>query len=302
MRRMNQFQICALLILFFGLKTSIAAQANPPAADSASMVPAATFSDFQCTGFISATPESGAIRLYNGADNDLFEVLHTFTPGDLVYLRNSGGAPFHVGEAFSVIRPDRGDKIDVQWRPSGIENQIEPVASNYKRQAESIRSLGYPYDNTGLVRVVRVTPQGAIAKVEFACAAINPQDIAVPYVPQAIPQYSPDQAFDPWAPPDGKLQGVIVGAGSTATFLAKGGIAFLDIGRDKGVEPGQRYRIYAIFRHNVFIGLDNHKQALDTPRESIGELVILHVQGKASEGIVVTSLREIAVGDGVELE
>lgn len=303
MRRSIYFELCCVCLFLFGAAAVCAGQTS--AVQDASLpkaVPAATFSDFQCTGFIAQSPEPDTVQLYNGADDDLFEALHTFTPGDLVYLRSSGGQPFHVGEAFSLVRPDRSAMLNYRWLPSGLENQIQPFAPNYKHQMLSIRDLGFPYNNTGLVRVLRVTPQGAIAKVEFACTAINAGDFAVPYVPQPIPEYDPNQTFDPYAPPDGKLQGLIVGAAAADTFLARGNIAFLNIGQSQGVRPGQRYRIYVIFRHNVLIGLEDHKQALDTPRESVGELVILHVQGKASEGIIVDSRREISVGDGVELE
>lgn len=303
MRRSIRYEPFVAFLLLAGAAILCAGQTGAdPDAGPPKAVPAATFSDFQCTGFIAQSPEPAAIRLTNGADNDLFEALHTFTPGDLVYLRNSGGEPFHVGDAFSLIRPDQSALLNYRWLPSGLENQIRPFASNYKHQTLTIKNLGYPYDNTGLARVVRVTPQGAIAKVEFACAAINAQDIAIPYVPQPIPEYDPNQTFDPYAPPDGKLQGLIVGANAADTFLARGSIAFLNIGQSNGVQPGQRYRIYVIFRHNVLMGLEDHKQALDTPRETVGELVILHVQGKASEGIVIDNRREISVGDGVELE
>lgn len=303
MRRSIHFELCFVCFFLLGAAALCAGQAETgPDASPPKAVPAATFSDFQCTGFIAQSPEPEAVDLYNGADDDLFEALHTFTPGDLVYLRASGGQPFHMGEAFSLIRPDHSALLNYRWLPSGLENQIQPFAPNYKHQMLSIRDLGFPYDNTGLVRVVRLTPQGAIAKVEFACSAVNAGDFAIPYVPQPIPEYNPDQTFDPYAPPNGKLQGLIVGANAADTFLARGSIAFLNIGQSQGVQPGQRYRIYVIFRHNVKMGLEDHKQALDTPRETVGELVVLHVQGKASEGIVIDSRREISVGDGVELE
>jgi len=38
------------------------------------------------------------------------------------------------------------------------------------------------------------------------------------------------------------------------------------------------------------------------PRESVGELVILSTQQKSSVGLVVNGLREIFLGDGIELE
>ncbi|MGH9398521.1 MAG: hypothetical protein ACRD18_16935 [Terriglobia bacterium] len=276
--------------------------AGPPETSQPQPIPAATFSQFECTGFISGERQPGTIRLYNGADNDLFEALHSFTQGDLVYLRSTGSGTLRVGEALSVIRPETGFLLNYHWLPGMIQNQILPPTPRYKKQRIKVKALGYPYDNTGLVRVVKVTPQGAIAKVVFACTAINPQDIAVPYVPQAIPEYVPKARLNRFAEPDGKLQGSIVAASAASAYLAKGSIAFLNIGQNQGVQPGQRFRILAAFHDNVTIGLDVLTPAPKTPRETVGELVILHAQGKAAEGIVINSLREIAVGDGVELE
>ena len=270
--------------------------ANPP-----EQMPAASFSQFQCTGFISGERVPDSIRVYNGADNDLYEALHTFTPGSLVYLRGTDHS-FNPGEAFSLVRPENGFFLNYKWLPGMISNQVLPFSSNYKHQRLGVERLGHPYDNIGLVRVVRVTPEGAIARVEFACTAVNPQDIAVPYVPEAIPEYAQGASFDPYAPSNGKLEGTIVAANAASSFLANGSIAFLNIGENRGVRPGQRYRIYVEFRDNLFMGLEDFHSALKTPRETVGELIILHVQDKASEGIVVSSRREILIGDGVELE
>lgn len=293
---MKRFVISVLLF------TVIPCWANAASSRPLQARPAATFSQFQCTGFIAAGRPSSAIRLYNGADNDLFEALHSFTQGDFVYLRGAGGKPIRVGEAFSIIRPESGFLLNFRWLPGMIQGQILPPASRYRGQRTEIKRLGHPYDNMGLVRVVKVTPQAAIAKVVFACSAMNPRDIAVPYVPQAVPDYFPHSGLRRFAPPNGKLQGSIVAVSAASAFLGKGSIAFLDVGKNQGVKPGQIFRIYAVFRDNVAIGLEGLFPPPPTPRETVGELVVLHVQDKAAEGIVVKSLREIAVGDGVELE
>lgn len=264
--------------------------------------PAATFSQFACTGFIASHRRASSIRLYDGADNELFESLHSFTTGDFVYLRRTDGGTFRTGEAFSVIRPETGIQGELHDHSGTLQNQILPPASRYPGQRRQIEALGFPYDNTGLVRVVKVTPHGAIAKVAFACTALNPGDIAIPYVPRSIPEYSPAERLNRFTEPNGQLEGTIVAASAASAYLATGGIAFLNIGNQQGVRPGQRFRIYGVARDNLKIGLAVFTRRPQTPRESLGELVILKVQGKAAEGIVVKSLREIAVGDGVELE
>lgn len=276
--------------------------AGPAAAGAPAPHPAATFSQFQCTGFIASHRLPSTVRLYDGADNMLFEGLHSFNPRDMVYLRRSDGGAFQVGEAFSIVRPETGVAQTLHQRSGVLENQILPPTSRYPRQRIQIKSLGTPYDDAGLVRVVRLTPKGAIAKVIFTCTALNPGDLAIPYTPQSIPDYTPVEHLDQFGAPNGKLEGTIVAASAASAYLARGSIAFLNIGAQQGVRPGQRFRIFAVPRDNLKIGLAVFTKRPETPRETVGELVILHVQGKAAEGIVVRSLREIAVGDGVELD
>lgn len=266
-------------------------------------IPAATFSQFQCTGIIASEPFSGAAQVYNGADNDLDEPMHEYVPGDFVYLRGGTAGGFHTGEAYETLRSETGGALDPNLRPGKLEKQILPPASWYTLQRYDIRKLGRPYDNTGLVRVVKVTPQGAIARVVFSCNGIEAQDIAVPYSPQPIPEYMPQAALGRFTPPDGKLQGVIVASSAASAYLARGSIAFLNIGSNQGVAPGQQYRVFAIFRNKLARGFQGLiPPAPKTPRETLGEVVVLRTQPKSSVAIVVRSLREMAVGDGVERE
>jgi hypothetical protein len=288
-----------LTAMILGLTIACSAQSQVP---QSRPIPAATFSEFHCSGFISASPISTAIRVFNGADNDMYEPLHQFTGGDLVYLRRSDPTRFVVGQAYSLVRPENGFYGLTLWPSGMLENQILPPASRYVLQRWHITSLGRPYNNTGLVRVVKVTAQGAIARVVFTCNGINPGDIAVPYVPEPIPQYVPATHLARFAPPNGKLEGVIVGASASGDYLAEGSMAFLNVGQRNGVTAGQRFRIFAIFRFSLPQDLQGSKPQGATPRETVGELIILHVHRKSSVGIVVKSLREIEIGDGVELE
>ncbi|MGH9327656.1 MAG: hypothetical protein ACRD2B_13380 [Terriglobia bacterium] len=298
---MNRWRILALgLVLFWVGRPG---WAGPEEATAPRAVPAASFSQFECTGFISAERLSGEVRVFSGADDNLLEPLHQFLPGDFVYLRRTGRKSFRVGEAYSLVRPETGFGLNPRWSPGKLENQILPPSSWYKLQRFDIKKLGWPYNDTGLVRVVKVTPQGAIARVVFSCSGISAQDIAIPYVPQPIPQYMPSLHLARFALPNGKREGIIVADSSGSAYLARGGIAFLNIGVEQNVRPGQVYRIYAISRQNIVMGVEGLiPRRPPQPRETVGELVILRVQQKSSVGIIVRSRREIAVGDGVELE
>jgi hypothetical protein len=265
-------------------------------------MPAATFYQFECSGFISAAAVPVAVQVYNGPDNDLYEPLDGFVTGDYVYLHGIDNHAFIVGQSYSLVRPENGFDLTPEWLPGMLENQIQPPISRYPRQRFNIKSLGRPYDRTGTVQVTKVTPEGAIAKVVFTCDGINIGDIGLPYAPPNIPQYTPSVHLRRFAPPNGKLEGIIVAAAHGTSYLGEGTVGFLNIGRDRGVAPGQRFRIFAIFRDNLPEDLQGIKPHGETPRETVGEFVILRVQEKSATGIVVNSLREIAVGDGVELE
>ncbi len=289
----------------FLFATATALTQGPALESSAKMsppIPAATRSQVECSGFITSDRVPNTIYVVDGADNDLYEALREFTPGDFVYLRNRHREGFAVGTAYSLVRPEIGFLLRTSWTPGQLARQIQPSGSWYSGQQWNIRSLGQPYEDVGQVKVVAVTHYGAVAQVTFACGPINPGDIAVPYQAREIPEYTPPTKFDRFAPRNGKMEGAIVAASNAANFLAKGSIAYLNLGERDGAHPGQRYRIFAIFRDHLIEGWEGILRFPETPRESVGELVILSTQKKSSVGIVVTSTREISVGDGVELE
>lgn len=300
----RKFSSTYAIAFVFGISMALAQEpsSGSPSSGMSTPVPAAIRSQVECSGFMAADRISETIYVLGGADNDLHEDLREFTPGDFVYLRSRHREAFAVGAEYSLVRPEIELSLHVSWTPAQLENRIRPPSSWYRGQRRWLRSLGRPYQDTGEVKVVSVTPEGAVAQVVFACGPINPGDIAVPYQARQVPEYTPAMTFDRFAPSRGKVAGSIVAADSAAPFLAQGSIAFLNLGDRDGARAGQRYRIFAVFRDRVVRGLEGLRAFPKTPRESVGELVILSVKEKSSVGIVVTSAREIAVGDGVELE
>jgi hypothetical protein len=274
---------------------------SPSAIGNGVVAPAVTASRVRCSGFI--TPRIPAnIEVFDGSDNDIFEVFQQFTPGQYVYLRSRKGAVIKPGDQYNLIRRDTAPIGQVAWMPDYLQDQIEPPQSWYFLQRYRIRSLGEPYVNTGTVQVMSVTKEGAVAKVTNVCGTINIGDIAIPYEPVSVPVYKPDPNFHRFAQPNGKLEGDIVAAYNASNYLALGDICYLNLGTNKGVHTGQLYRAYAKFRDNIVEGWEGILPRPKTPREYLGEVLILSVQEKSSVGLVVRVVREITVGDGVELE
>lgn len=246
-------------------------------------VPAASPSEMACSGFISRTPLSKDLYVFEGADNDFRGELHQFAVGDYLYLRSRSGAGVSVGSELSIVRSAK-ELMRVRW---------------YGLQGLQLGAMGTSYEDVGRVKVVTVTPQGAVAQVAFACGPIRPDDLAIPYQPRTAPQYTPSAQLDRFAPSNNKLWGIIAaGVGNTA-YLGVGSMAYLNLGQSHGVSPGQRFRVFRIFRD---VSNPGFRILRETPRETIGELVILSVQEFSSVGMVVQSQREISLRDGVELE
>lgn len=245
-------------------------------------VPAASRSDADCTGFISGKAIPNDLFVVDGADDDFHEPDRLFRPGEYVFLQGRGQASLAPGTEYSLVRP--------------AKRIFE--TDRYDAERWSIRTLGRPYEDVGRVKVTRVTALGAVAQVTFGCGPVFPRDIAVPYQPRPIPDYTPTAEFDPFAVPNGKMMGAITAAKNNAGVIMPGSIVYLSLGQEDGVQVGQKYRVFRLQQY----GIEGLLAFPYTPRESTGELVILSTQEKSSVGIVVRGVREIFVGDGVQLE
>jgi hypothetical protein len=264
-------------VFFLLTLTSAFAQQTEPAAAAAGR------SEMDCSGFITMTPIAKDLYVFEGVDNDFHNSLHAWATGDYVFLRSRSGAVFAVGSEYSLVRSAK-ELMRVRW---------------YEGQGASLRSLGKAYQDVARVKVARVTPYGAIAEVTFACAPVMGGDLAIPFRARAIPAYTPTVPFDRFAPPNNKLLGAITAGANNAAYLGVGSMAYINLGTSDGAAPGQKYRIFHIMRE---MSGGEWTFPPEPPREIIGELVILSTEENSSVAMVVKSSREIALGDGIELE
>jgi hypothetical protein len=127
--------------------------------------------------------------------------------------------------------------------------------------------------------------------------------------------------FDRFAPPSGKNEGIIAVGKEFAATLGAGDVAYLNIGVPQGVEVGQSYRIYRTYTTaakdpnrkylentpQILAGerqsykLTKEQKAI-LPRDIVGEMVILSVNGKSSTALIMMSSGEIFPGDQVEMK
>jgi outer membrane protein OmpA-like peptidoglycan-associated protein len=146
-----------------------------------------------------------------------------------------------------------------------------------------------------------------------------PGDLAIPLVEREAPPFR-KVTLDRYTPPTGKPQGRIVMAKEFDSYLGSKYKAYLNIGADKGLKPGdylRATRTYSATYHDPIDGLSLHAKNYDDtqkdphklphddvsslPRRTLGDLIVLNVQHKAATAMVLTALEEIQVGDGVEV-
>ncbi len=263
------------LLLAVGQRLAQGQQAASP-----EPIPAATRSEIECAGFVSAASIPTETYVEGGADNDLRSPYRQFARGQFVFLR--GGQSVAEGAEYRLVR-------------------VRSFGHNswYSGQSRSIGSLGQPYEDMGRVKVISVTPQGAVAEVAFACGPIAIGDIALPFQAREIPSYTPSGHFDRFVVPKGKLTGNVVAAASNSGVLKKGSLAYINLGESDGARAGQKYRIFHIDR-DILKGVLTPLP--EVPAESVGELVVLFTEDRSSVAIVVLSAHEGSVGDGIVLE
>jgi len=235
-----------------------------------------------------------------------------YTTGQLIYLEGSG---YQVGQEYTVLRET--------VNPS--KHEI------FKGQSHMLKSLGQPYADEGLVKIVDTRQKMAVAQIEYACDGILPGDILVAYAERPAVSFHPPVRFDRFAPAGAKTSGRIVMARDFDGLIATGGKVYLNVGSNQGVKPGDYFRavrLYSADKNDEADALSFAASQIDDtqktpvtvdpdflkhskggvvhtsglPRRSVGEIVVLSSTPTTATGMVVFALEDVHVGDGVELD
>ncbi len=287
---------------------ALAQQPAPPAAGAPQVaetninakVQAPTYSDVNCAGFITDQPVPKDKYVAAG-----WATPHQtkFADRDYVYLTGGG---FQEGQRYSIVR---------QIKDPNVEHYFDD-------QSRLIGDSGKPYADLGRVLVIGVHNSNiAITQVEFACDAIVPGDVAVPFAAREVPPLHAATRFDRFAPPNGKLTGRIVMAKDFDSEVGAGAKVYLNVGSGQGVKVGDyfrvtrpypdikrertdslSYKIYQMEDTQASPASFPYSRVGELPRMSLGEMVILNVSPKSATGMITFSVEDIVVGDGVEME
>jgi hypothetical protein len=186
--------------------------------------------------------------------------------GDVIYLNRGRDEGIQPGTTYQVERP------------------TGPVLHPATRAG-----LGTFVARLGKIRVLAVQEQTSTAVIEQSCAPIQDNDEVVPWREIPIPRIASLPKFDRWnATPSGGPDGYVVATRDNLSSVGSGYVIFTDLGRAKGLRPGAVLRVF------------RDQQGL--PRMMLGQAVILEAEGGTSAAKVTLAVKEINIGDRVELE
>jgi hypothetical protein len=191
--------------------------------------------------------------------------------GDQVYLSYPEGKPPQVGKRYSVYVTDN------------------PVKANGKPVGAYVHLLGtVVVDSVKQDKRARGTIVEANQEIERG-AKVGPLVKQYKNVPPAAPKVD--------------AQGSIVAMLKQAQLIGQGELVFVDLGKDSGIELGNR--MFVVRRGDAYPSRSATMEGQDDrrfPARALGEIVIVEVGQKISVGLVTLAVQEMGVGDLVMMQ
>lgn len=279
---------CCFLLMGLAAGT-VAAQSSPATPDT---------THIYCSGMVTTEQVPADTYMISGEQSNY---KMTFAQGDLVYVNKGSTQGVKVGDEYLVMRPVR-EHLGYPW--FGWQNSL-------------LRAMGTTYQDLGRLRVISVQPKVATAQVVFSCDYMQRGDIVRPFAERPAPPMKAAGAFDRFAPASGRKTAMVVTTKNFGQVAGTQGIVYVNLGAAQGVKVGDYVRIFryqgtraesayqtsgTAYKMYGFGSAPQIYKSDDLPREALGEGIVLRVSPNASTVLVTLSLREIYVGDYIELE
>lgn len=245
------------------------------AQDSGKTIPVASFSQANCSGFIS---EGGVSQLGQILGAEEGKKKNDLATGDLLYFGGEGLAGAQTGQEFFVVRPHR-----------------------------KVEKFGTLFTDIAHVQVVNLHDNVVVGRITFSCEPLNVGDWLISPQTRALPVGPTAVSLDIFARPSGKGEGEIIASKEGLVQLGQGLVVFLNVGENQGLSAGSRLRIFrtakeaTVNEHNRNI-YRKYAKTMNFPRQILGECVVLQTGKNTSTAIITESLEELYLGDRVELE
>jgi len=256
-----------------------------------------SYADVYCSGVYSGEAMPRDLYLISGHES---EAKTTFSQGDLVFLNRGSSGGVKVGDEFLVSRPEK-DSGSVSW---------------FTWQWKLKQAMGTLWKDVGRLKVVHVESNTSTAEVIFTCDMMQRGDYVRPFAQRAMPAIQPGPV-DKFAPSSGKSTGMVVVAQYWHQLLGTFDIFYLNLGSAQNVKEGDTVRIFRHpgTRHDMaykpygtaymiygFGSTPMRYTWKDLPREILGEGVVLRTSENSATVLITKTLREIYLGDYVEIK
>jgi hypothetical protein len=288
--------------LVLGLSGAAAsAQAVPP--------PEPRHSDIYCSGTITTESVPHDTILITGEESN-YRIL--FNQGDYVYINKGASQGVKIGDEFSVVREIPKDSFGIEWT---------------KWQWSIMKKMGTVWEDEGRVKVVSARPDVSIGQVENACDYMQRGDILLPFTERPVPPLKPAN-FDRFAPANGKPLAMVITGKKFQQQVGNNDIIYVNWGSTQGVKVGDYFRIFRFTGTQHDTDYQTPRYAFDmeqgdavkdvgiygfgvvpkkydwtnTPREDLGEGIVLRTGPNSATVLITFTLREIFPGDYVEVE
>jgi len=255
--------------------------------------------DIYCSGTVTGETIPRDTYLISGEESSPTTV---FTTGNYIYINKGSDDGVKIGDMYQVMRPVT-DPSHNRW---------------FAAQTQLARAMGQQWNDIGKAKVVALTGKVATAQVVFSCDWFQRGDIVRPFAARNTPEFNTGK-FDRFAPFNGRNLAMVVNTKGYARQFASRDVIYVNLGSSQGVKEGDYFRIFR-YQHSpggqlyelrriedriYGFGAPPEKKVYtwkDLPREILGEGIVLRASDNASTVLVTHSLREMYVGDYVELK
>lgn len=289
MRR--QLLILSLLLAFGGASAGVQAARPEPGT-------VLNTADVYCSGIITNESVPYDTYLISGEESSPTTI---YSENDYVYLSKGASQGVKVGDEFQIMRPVK-----------------DPVPFDWFQGQNSLRAaMGQQWRDLGRVKVVVAGKDVATALVTYACGHIERGDYARPAAERPAPALKSAKDFDRFAPASGKTSGLVVSSKEFSNGIGQHDVAYINLGASQGTKVGdfiRFYRFQGTRKELVYQlpGIQDHIFGYgqtpklyapgDLPREVLGEGVVVRTSPTSSTVLIMHCLREIYMGDSVEIE
>ncbi|HET7747660.1 MAG TPA: LysM peptidoglycan-binding domain-containing protein [Vicinamibacteria bacterium] len=229
------------------------------------LVPAIEETALQCAHYVLDGREDESLHLIGTEEG---AVKNVFADRDILYLSKGSNAGVKPGDLYSIHH-----------------------ASYDVKHPETQKRIGVKIEVTGWGRVILAQENSATLVVEQACSDIHLGDYLKPFERLNVPLISRHAPPDRLTPPTGKIVGTVVDIQDDAAIAGDRNLVTVNLGTANGVAPGNLLTVFKTMYPSV-----------PTPRNVIGELVVVAVRERTATARVLYSRDAIMNGDKAELQ